>query len=192
MRTCFSYWAIVIFCIGGLTQVALPVLASTRLGGAAALGLLMGAHGAGALIGMVATGVIGQRRLGNLGSTMLSIDAIVGVLLMPMGLVTAAWQGALLMLAVGALAGFMQVTIFTWLQRRVPSAMLGRAMSIFMFIFMGLAPLSALSTGWLIRHVSLAQLFAGSGCFLLGVAALAFVLTPMRHVADTPASAAAV
>jgi MFS family permease len=187
MRTCFSYWTIVIFCIGGLTQVALPVLASTRLGGAAALGLLMGAHGAGALIGMVATGVIGQRRLGNLGRTMLSIDVIVAVLLMPMGLITAAWQGALLMLAVGALAGFMQVAIFTWLQRRVPSAMLGRAMSIFMFIFMGLAPLSALSTGWLIRHVSLAQLFAGSGCFLLGVAALTFVLTPMRHVSDTPA-----
>ena len=31
MRTCFSYWAIVIFCIGGLTQVALPVLASTLI-----------------------------------------------------------------------------------------------------------------------------------------------------------------
>jgi hypothetical protein len=95
------------------------------------------------------------------------------------------------MLVVGALAGFMQVAIFTWLQRRVPPAMLGRAMSIFMFIFMGLAPLSALSTGWLMQYVSLAQLFAGSGCFLLGVAALAFVLTPMRYMADAPAPATA-
>lgn len=184
MRTSFIYWALIVFCIGGTMQVALPVLANMRLGGAADLGLLLGAHGAGTLLGMVATGAIGQRRIGSLGSTILLIDAIVGVLLMPMGLITAVWQGVILLLLLGALAGYMQVAIFTWMQHRVPPTMLGRTMSIFMFIFMGLAPLSALSTGWIMQYVSMEWLFAGSGGFLLGIAALAFMLTPLRHMTD--------
>lgn len=184
MRTSFIYWAIIIFCIGGTMQVALPVLANMRLGGAADLGLLLGANGAGTLLGMIATGIIGQRRFGSLGSTILMIDAIAGVLLMPMGLITAVWQGVILMLVLGALAGYMQVAIFTWLQHRVPPTMMGRTMSIFMFIFMGLAPLSALSTGWIMQYVSMEWMFVGSGGFLLGVAALALILTPMRHMSD--------
>jgi hypothetical protein len=185
MRTCFGYWALIIFCIGGSMQVALPVLASTQLGGASAFGILLAAHGAGTLIGMVATGIIGQRRIGGLGTTILLIDAIAGVLLMPMGSIAAVWQGVILMLAIGVLAGFVQVAVLTWLQRRVPPAMLGRTMSIFMFIFMGLAPLSALSTGWLMQYVNLSELFLGSGGFLLGVAVLAFMFTPMRRITDS-------
>ncbi len=52
MRTCMLYWALCSFVVGGSMQVALPVLASTRLSGASALGLIMGVHGAGALLGM--------------------------------------------------------------------------------------------------------------------------------------------
>jgi MFS family permease len=185
MRTCFGYWAMVMLFVGGAFQVALPVLANSRLSGAGALGLLMGAHGVGTLLGMAGSGVAGRWRLGGtLGSTILAIDAIVGALLMPLGAIHAAWQGALLMLAVGTLAGFMQVAVFSWVQRRVPPAMLGRAMSIFMFIFMGVAPLSAASTGYLMQFITLDQLFVGSGCFLISMAALAFAFTPMRGIAD--------
>jgi hypothetical protein len=107
----------------------------------------------------------------------------------PLGFIVATWQGVVLLAVVGALAGFMQVAVFTWLQRRVQPAMLGRVMSIFMFIFMGLAPLSALNAGWLMRYVSLTQLFVGSGCFLLGVVALTFMFTPMRRMVDPPPAA---
>jgi hypothetical protein len=41
------------------------------------------------------------------------------------------------------LGGFMHVAVFSGIQHRVPPAMLGRAMALFMFIFMGLVPLSA-------------------------------------------------
>ena len=109
---------------------------------------------------------------------------IAGVLLMFMGGIDAAWQGAALMLALGALAGFMQVAVFTWIQRRVPREMLGRTMSIFMFILMGLAPLAASLTGLVMQHVTLAQLFVGAGLFLLAGALLAFALTPMRVMND--------
>ena len=186
LRTCLLYWAICACVIGGTMQVALPVLASTRLHGAAALGLIMGAHGAGSLLGMALTGIVGSLRVRNLGTTILLIDAIVGVLLIPFGSVVASWQAAALMLVIGVLGGFMQVAIFSWLQRRVPRAMLGRAMSIFMFIFMGLAPLTAAITGALLQLMSLTQLFVAAGAFLVVAATLAYTFTPIRTIAEAP------
>jgi len=187
MRTCFIYWGLCACVIGGVMQVALPLLASSRLHGASALGLLMGAHGAGALLGMAASGVAGKRRAGNLGMTLLLIDGIAGVLLMPLGLVTASWQGMLINVAIGVLGGFVQVAVFTWIQQRVPRELLGRTMSLFMFIFMGLAPLAAVAAGWIASRVTLATLFGGSGLFLVGAALLAWLFTPMRALRAAPA-----
>ena len=121
--------------------------------------------------------------------TILAFDAIIGSLFMPLGLITAVWQGAVLLLVIGLLGGFMQVSVFTWIQHRVPPALLGRAMSLFMFIFMGLAPISAAVTGWVMKSITLTQLFAASGGTLVVLAALAFVLTPMRRVTDAAPAA---
>ncbi|WLI90467.1 MFS transporter [Massilia sp. R2A-15] len=184
MRSAFLYWGVISLVVGGTMQVALPVLASTRLGGAASLGLVMGAHGAGTLLGMGMSSLRPNFRIGTLGSTLLLADGVAGVLLLFMGVIDAAWQGAALMMALGALAGFMQVAVFTWIQRRVPREMLGRTMSIFMFILMGLAPLAASLTGLLMQHLALAQLFFGAGLFLVAGALLAFALTPMRRMND--------
>jgi MFS family permease len=166
--------------------VALPLLASERLHGASALGLLMGAHGAGALAGMALSGIVGKRRAGTLGITLLLVDGMAGVLLMPLGLVTASWQGMLVLLALGVLGGFVQVAVFTWIQQRVAPALLGRMMSIFMFVFMGLAPLTAAAAGWLASLVSLSALFAGAGLFLSVAALAAWLFTPMARLADAP------
>jgi hypothetical protein len=183
LRTCFMYWALVSFFIGGSMQVALPLLVNTRLpSGAAALGLLMGAHGTGSLAGMLASGLSRKLRFANFGVTLLCIDILVGMLLIPLGGIVATWQGAVLLFAVGMLAGFIQIGVFSWIQTRVPVAMMGRTMSIFMFIFMGLAPLSAAATGWLLEHISLGQLFAGSGIFLICAALFALAFTPMRTI----------
>ncbi|MFB9241988.1 MFS transporter [Massilia antarctica] len=186
LRTCMLYWGLCSFVVGGTMQVALPVLASTVLHGASALGLVMGVHGAGSLAGMALSGVLGKFRVRNFGTTVLLGDVLVGLLLIPLGLVAASWQAAALMLAIGVLGGFMQVAVFSWLQQRVPRAMLGRAMSISMFIFMGVAPLSAALTGYLLQQLTLAQLFGAAGLFLMGTALLAWLLTPMSTVADGP------
>ena len=66
----------------------------------------------------------------------------------------------------------------------VPREMLGRTMSIFMFILMGLAPLAASLTGMAMQRVTLAQLFVGAGLFVVAGALLAFALTPMRVMND--------
>ncbi|MNU10987.1 hypothetical protein D3C72_2584930 [compost metagenome] len=49
---------------------------------------------------------------------------------------------------------------------------------------MGLAPISAAVTGWLMKSVTLTQLFVASGGTLVVLAALALALTPMRRVTD--------
>lgn len=190
LRTCFLYWSAIALFIMGPIHIAVPVLASsTPTLGAAAFGTMLGAHGAGTLAGMVASGMFPRLRVGSLGLTILVFDAIIGLLFIPMGMIHAVWQGAALMLAIGLLGGFMQVRVFTWIQQRVPPMLIGRAMSLFMFIFMGLAPISAAVTGWLMKSITLTQLFAASGGTLVVLVALAFVLTPLRQVTDAPAAA---
>ena len=191
LRTLFIYWAAIAVLIMGPIHIALPVLASTQPGlGAAAFGIMVGAHGAGTLAGMIASGIKANLRIGSLGTTILVFDIVIGLLFMPLGQIGAAWQGAGLMLAIGLLGGFMQVAVFTWIQRRVPPALIGRAMSLFMFIFMGLAPMSAAVTGWVMQGITLAQLFAGCGATLVVLAVLAFAGSQMRNVTDAQPQAA--
>ncbi|RJG20486.1 MFS transporter [Massilia cavernae] len=193
LRTCMLYWALCAFVVGGAMLVALPMLADTRLQGASALGLLLGVHGAGTLAGMALTGMRGKIRIGTFGTTILAADFVSGLLLLPLGLVQSAWQAALLLLLLGAIGGCMQVAVFSSIQGRVPRQMLGRAMSIFMFIFMGLAPMSAAVTGFLMRYLSLGQVFMAAGVFLMLCSAAAWLLTPIRAFADhSPASGEAV
>jgi MFS family permease len=190
LRTLYLYWGAVAVLVLGPLQIALPVLAqSTPSLGASALGLMLGAHGVGTLIGMVASGMRPGMRIGSLGTSVLVADIAIGLLFVPMGGITAAWQGAVLMVLVGALGGFMQVAVFTWVQKRVPPAMIGRAMSLFMFIFMGLVPVASAGAGWLLRVVPLPQLFAGSGLLLVAAALLAWVGTPIRRVDDAVSKA---
>jgi hypothetical protein len=178
--------------ITGPMQVALPVLAS-RMPGATAntLGVLAGAHGAGTLLGMVLAGARPGWRARTLGATLLLVDALVGVLFMPLGYIGSVGPGLPLLLAIGVLGGFMQVAIFTWMQRRVPPQMLGRTMSIFMFIFLGVAPLSGALTGWVMRGVALPTLFTACGAALVAAVVVALCFTRIRHVTDAPRQAAA-
>ncbi|WP_334187815.1 MFS transporter [Noviherbaspirillum sp.] len=189
LRVCFCYWGAVAFFITGPIQVAMPVLASHVGGSAAVYGMLAGAYGAGTLIGMAFCGIRPGFRIGSFGTTVLAFDAAIGLLFMPLGVIGAVWHGILLLLAIGALGGFLQVNIFTWLQRYVIPAMLGRTMALFMFIFMGIAPMSSSVTGWLMRDVTLQQLFAVSGGLLVVIVLWSFALSGMRAVADAETAA---
>lgn len=183
LRSCYVYWAVVAFFVMGPLQVALPMLAQERLQGAAALGVLLGAHGAGTLLGMLASGMAAQWLRRRFGTVLLVADAMVGLLLMALGQITSSWQGAFLLLLAGALGGYLQVAIFTWIQRRVLPAMLGRAMALFMAIFLGLAPLSAAVTGWLMRYLSVGELFCAGGTMLLAAAIAAALFTAIPRIA---------
>ena len=194
LRAFLTYGAAVSLLIAGPVQIALPVLASsTPTLGAAAFGTMLGAHGAGMLIGLAVAGMRPRWRFGTLGLTVLTLDAVVGLLFTPLGRITTLGQGVALLATIGTLAGFVQVLVFTWLQQRVAPAMMGRAMSVFMFIFVGLAPLSAAATGALLRWVPLPALFTGCGALLVGIVALslAWPRSRMRRLDDVRAPAPA-
>jgi MFS family permease len=190
LRALLAYGSAVSLLIAGPLQTALPVLAASVPGlGAGGLGTMLGAHGGGMLIGLAVAAARPGWRLGTLGATVLAIDACVGLLIVPIGRIDATWQGAVLLLVTGACAGFVQVRVFSWLQRRVPPALMGRAMSVFMFVFVGLAPLSAAAAGVLLRWLTPATLFAAAGgllVVLVGIA-LAWPGSPMRRLGEAAA-----
>lgn len=187
LRALCLYFAAVSALISGPVQVGLPVLVDERLGGAGVLGIVLAAHGAGTLTGLVVSSARPGWRLGTLGLTILTVDTLCGLLFVPTALVTAPWQLGFLLFLVGVMAGFLQVRIWTWMQRRVPPAMLGRAMSLFMFIFMGVGPISAALTGALLRQLTVTQMLLTAGIALVALAMTGLALTPIRHVRDASA-----
>ncbi len=122
--------AINLFTTGPL-YLGLPVLADARLpGGAAALGLLTSALGAGALLGTALAGLRPRpvpRRLGLVLALVVGVSAG-GVLLL--GLASSTISAALVALGIGAFLNYVQVTVVTWMQVCTPRALMGRVMSL--------------------------------------------------------------
>jgi hypothetical protein len=60
--------------------------------------------------------------------------------------------------------------------------MMGRTMSILMFTFMGLGPLSAAAAGALLKVISLTALFGGAGFTLTAIALCCLANPQMRGI----------
>ena len=178
-------------CRAGTDRIANFGQQSADVRGAAAFGSLLAAYGAGTLVAMAVSGARPHWRAWNLGLTILLIDALMGLLFLPLGHTTALWEGVALLGAIGTLGGYMTVTVITWIQCRVAPAFLGRAMSVFLFIFMGLAPLSSTVTGWILRSVALPTLFTAAGNALVGLVLLALTGSSLREVTDRSSGASA-
>lgn len=178
--------AVSLFVIGPL-QVGLPLLADTRLDrGAAGLGILMTANGVGMLIGSVLSGPMTRLSGGRLGIMVLCLDSIAGLALAGLSQVHSTLVGAAVLVVMGTFAGTVQIAIVTWLQRRVPQAMMGRTMSIVMFTFLGIAPLAAALAGGLLKLVSLTALLIGSGLLLSGIALFCLSRASLRAIVLQP------
>ncbi|MBQ4856108.1 MFS transporter [Rhodanobacter sp. B2A1Ga4] len=191
LRAFILYAAVVSVFVGGPIQVGLPVLADTRLDlGAASLGILMTANGGGMLLGSFLSGVASKLVRGRLGLMVLGIDSLAGLALATMALVHSTLAGAVLLAGVGVLAGIAQIAIVSWIQRRVAPEMMGRTMSVLMFTFMGLGPLSAAIAGSLLKVISLATLFTGAGLTLTAIALSCMTSSSLRSIGATRAETA--
>lgn len=184
LRACFIYWGAMALFVSGPLQIAMPLLAE-RLGGAGTYGSLMAAHGAGMLAGMLLSSVRPGLRITNFGTTLLVADGVVGLLFIAMAGVAGMWQAIGVLVALGVIGGYLQVAMMSWLQKRISLDMLGRGMALLMFLFMGLAPVSAALSGWLVGVVGLGAIFAGAGVAMLAVVLFGYVATPIRHLRET-------
>ena len=193
LRAFVIYAGFVSVFVGGPIQVGLPVLADSRLNlGAASLGILMTAQGVGMFAGSFLSGLGTRLMRGRLGVMVLCGDSVMGLALAALTIVHTTYTGALLLLSTGMLGGVVQIAIFSWIQQRVSQEMMGRTMSILMFTFMGLGPLSAAIAGALLKVISLTALFGIAG-FTLTVIALSCLgsaqLRGIRALHPMPAKA---
>lgn len=184
LRAFISYMALVSVLVGGPLQVCLPLLARTRLSeGAAGYGILMTSYGAGMLLGSLTSVPITRLARGQLGLMVLGVDALNGLAFAALGAIHSLPVAGGLLLLVGTFAGTVQIAVMTWLQHRVPQAMLGRTMSLVMFTFMGLAPLAAAVAGGLLKVIPLAHLLAIAGLSLTAVALVCLTRPSLRAIA---------
>ena len=118
----------------GPIMVGIPVLADQRLPeGAMAFSLLISAPVGGNLTGYLIAGAL-PRLSGNTVRTifisfMIAFRVVIGTL----GFIQSTWIDFVLLLILGLGNGYLDTLLFTWMQLRVPTEMLGQMMSIVMF-----------------------------------------------------------
>ncbi|HVU12906.1 MAG TPA: MFS transporter [Phototrophicaceae bacterium] len=182
MRMIFVLLVAVNFFVTGPFGVGIPVLASRNFPeGAAAYGILMSAYGGGALLGIILAGVLPKPRPTRFGAVLLIVTSLLGVGMMVLPFSESTLVAALVSLAMGTTMGYVNIYMMTWLQRRVPEALMGRVMSLIMFASMGIAPVSSAVAG-VILNVNLELLFVGAGALMAVITLISLVMPPVRQM----------
>lgn len=128
--------------------VGLPALAKLRfVEPAFVYGLIIAAYGSGALVGAVAGGMSKGPRDENLIRTMFFIFTGSGAAIGLIVLYEPYWWAMLLFFCSGAADSFIWVHFTTWIQKLTPEKLLGRVMSIMMFMSVGLIPIASIIMG---------------------------------------------
>lgn len=128
--------------------VGLPALAKLRfVEPAYVYGLIIAAYGSGALVGAVTGGMSKGPRDENLIRTMFFIFTGSGAAIGLIVLYEPYWWAMVLFFFSGAADSFIWVHFTTWLQKLTPEKLLGRVMSIMMFMSAGLIPIASIIMG---------------------------------------------
>jgi len=160
--------------------VGIPMLAHSRFeDGALSFGLISSAFGVGALIGLLLAGTLRRPADHHIGMLLLADIVVLGIGLVAYAFTTHIEVAMLFSALSGVADGYVIVIIISFLQIRIPQAMLGRVMSVIMIFNMGLLPLSAAVSGALIR-ISLESVLLGAGCILIGLALVSSMVPKMR------------
>jgi hypothetical protein len=160
--------------IVGPFSVGLPVLAYTRLPeGAAAFGLIMSAFGGGSLLGLGAATLLPPLPPARFGSVVLSLLALSGLGVAALSLAQSTVVALIISALIGTILGYTNISFITWVQRRVPGALMGRVMSLLVFASVSLVPISIAIAGAVVDFsLSGLLIVSGLGMFVLTLAAL--------------------
>ncbi len=146
--------------------VLMPVFAQEILaGGARELGLLMGASGAGALLGALLLAT--RKSVRGLGSFVALSAGGLGLALVAFAFSRTFWLSAALLVPVGFFMMSEMASSNTLIQSLIPDSMRGRVMSLYAMMFMGMAPIGALLAGSLASHVGAPETVAAGGLLCL-------------------------
>src|SRR5437016_1643577 len=165
--------AVVDFGANAALGVGLPTLAHGRFaGGAAGVGVLLGAWGVGATAGALGAGFVSPPK--RFGRLIVFLCVWLGLGIGAVGLVPSLVPAALAMGLSGVGTGVVNTYGISWLQRRTDPAMQGRVMSLVMLASMGMTPVAYAVAGP-IANVNPTALFviAGGLMILCGLGAAA-------------------
>ena len=160
----------------GPTEVLLPYIVKTELGGsAAALGLVLTSGGLGAIAAALTVGWLGIPR--RFITYMYAAWAVATLAVAGYGAATATWQLALACVLVNGLEAAGVVAWATTKQRLVPAGMLGRVSSVDWFVSTALLPLSYALAAPIAGWIGVRETLIGAG--LLGaVVTFGFLFLP--------------
>jgi MFS family permease len=159
------------FLLMGPLFVGLPVLAQTRFAeGALGYGVILASYALGNVVGMVGAGSMPRLSSRTFTAVVVGFFLAFAAVIASLAFIGSAWTAAGLMVVLGLGNGYIAVTIISILQRETPKEMLGRVMSMLMLAMVGLAPVSQLAAGAIIK-LGPAALFvpAGAGVALIGL-----------------------
>ena len=178
LRSLFLVAAALNFCLTGPVSIGLAWIAKTLFESPIAFSILVSAVALGSLLGVLVAGVVKPRRRGPMMLVMSACIAICSALL---GLLVHLWLLAGVLVIMGAAAGFLNIHIVSWVQRRVEREMLGRAMSVLMLAWLGIAPISLLIAGFAVKW-SVSAMFLSSATLMLCVTILAATTRGVRDI----------
>ena len=189
VRLGFMGMAIIHFLFMPVIYVGLPVLAKSRFAdGAYVYGLELAAYGLGALLGATLSGLLRSPSNRNLIPLMFGAFIYSGASL---GLVVwyePYWWAMLLFFFAGIFDSYMYVHFNTWIQRICPEQLLGRVMSILMFMSVGLVPVGNAVIGFALDWNLLATLVGVSATIVEICGAIALNPRARQVQADKVAS----
>jgi MFS family permease len=141
-------------------QVILPLLArDTFHGDARTAGYLLGALGAGSVIGGLSlAGVLTASVRRIIGAAM-----ILAVLFVATGLAPSFWTAFGMVFALGASSVVFKSLASTWLQLTADPAMRGRVLAMLVVAIAGTTPIGAPAMGWVAEHFGTRATFALAG-----------------------------
>jgi MFS family permease len=166
-------------CVAGPVIVGLAALAKFRFGSPAAFGVLISAWSGGALLGSIAAGARKQRT--RRGWTMLLASAVVAVGIAAIGLLSREPAMAVVMALIGIAGGYNNIVLITWFQERAEPQFMGRVMSVLMFGWVGLMPVSYPVAGALAQW-SIGGMFVICGLTAVAITSLCAVSPELRRV----------
>ncbi|GAB2813259.1 MFS transporter [Lentzea nigeriaca] len=164
----------------GTLNVALPVLVDERSAdGQRVFGVLLGAQGAGLLVGTLIAGLLwGFRRRGLAAVALLVVHGAV-LILFPQLPGPVAPMAAMFVL--GVVAGVLSILAVTILQQISPPDVRGRVMAAFSAVTLGAYPLSAVLVGTVVVGAGAPMAFLASGLGVLVTAAIGFGQRALRE-----------
>ncbi len=151
----------------GPVSVGGALLAHERLGGAQSLGVLLGAFGAGALVGVGGAAI--TREPTSIRAVLAVTTGAIGIGIGMLGVASSLLVACAIALPVGVAAGYLGVAATTAIQNHTPLEMQGRMSSLLMFAFFALDPVSQGLSGLLVS-AGIVPLFSTAGALMIGAA----------------------